>query len=241
MVIKPTIPHRYSIVSSLSTYDRRPRLSRAAGYALTGAVVAHLALGLWLYNQHWTPTRMIREQPDPAPVIIDLSPPAPEPSKPHPLVRQMDVHRSTPLAVKMQDVLPVRPVTTQDVSKDFQKALFPVDTLVDQTPAQTSEAKPRVITDPAWQSRPSAEEMAREYPVRALELGKTGQAMLHCTVTLAGTLNGCAVSGETPANYGFGAAALKLSKLFRMTPRTEDGQPVDGAEVNILLRFTLPG
>lgn len=44
---------------------------------------------------------------------------------------------------------------------------------------------------------------------------------------------------ETP--IGFGAAALKLSRWFRMSPQTQDGQPVDGASVRIPIRFTLTG
>jgi protein TonB len=38
---------------------------------------------------------------------------------------------------------------------------------------------------------------------------------------------------------GFGAAAIKLSAYFKMSPRTEDGQAVDGGAVQIPIRFSL--
>ena len=39
---------------------------------------------------------------------------------------------------------------------------------------------------------------------------------------------------------GFGEATLRMSKLFRMRPKTQDGAPVEGGSVRIPIRFNLP-
>jgi len=99
--------------------------------------------------------------------------------------------------------------------------------------------RPSVITNPDWIRRPGAEDYARYYPERASRMGVSGRASISCTVTARGTLEGCSVSGEDPGDQGFGDAAIKMSKLFKMRPQTKDGAPVDGGRVTIPIRFQM--
>lgn len=108
--------------------------------------------------------------------------------------------------------------------------------------ASAPPAPPRasVISRPDWSRKPNGDDMARYYPDRAQRLEIEGKATIRCTVTAKGLLQGCEVLSESPADAGFGDAALKLSKLFKMKPKTQDGAPVDGGEVTIPIVFNLP-
>lgn len=100
--------------------------------------------------------------------------------------------------------------------------------------------RPSVITQPDWLRRPTGDDIARYYPDRAQRMEVEGRASLSCQVTARGTLESCSVTSEDPADMGFGDAALKMSKLFKMRPMSKDGQPVGGGTVRIPLRFVLP-
>lgn len=102
------------------------------------------------------------------------------------------------------------------------------------------EPKPSIITRPDWAEKPSGEDLAAFYPERAMREGVSGRVTLACTVTAEGLLADCTTSDETPAGYGFDQAALGLSAKFRMKPRTQDGQPVDGGRVVIPIILNAP-
>ncbi len=98
-----------------------------------------------------------------------------------------------------------------------------------------------MVTNPDWLRKPTGDEVAQYYPPRAMDLGKEGSATIKCTVTSKGTVENCTVTSETPEGLGFGDAAKRMSRLFKMKPQTKDGQAVEGAEVTIPLAFKLAG
>lgn len=83
---------------------------------------------------------------------------------------------------------------------------------------------------------PSTDDMAKVYPEKALRRNISGVAVIDCGVTTEGDLSDCALSSETPVNYEFGYAALKLAPLFNLEPRMKNGVPVRYA-VSIPIRF----
>jgi TonB family protein len=105
------------------------------------------------------------------------------------------------------------------------------------TPDLTAMA--HTVVQPSIVTRPSHDQIKAAYPVRALDDQVAGGAVLDCLVTKAGALTGCQVAAERPTDYGFGAAALDVSKDFVLKPRVIDGEPVDGAEVRVGVAFTL--
>ncbi len=83
---------------------------------------------------------------------------------------------------------------------------------------------PPVITNPRWLREPR--DLGIYYPSRALARNITGAVILNCLVEVSGALN-CAVESETPANWGFGDAALRISRDYRMVPALRDGHAVE--------------
>lgn len=59
--------------------------------------------------------------------------------------------------------------------------------------------------------RLSREAMARYYPAAAKRAHVGGRVMLSCEGRRGGVLSACTVLSESPAGYGFGAAALAMS------------------------------
>lgn len=92
------------------------------------------------------------------------------------------------------------------------------------------------ISDVNWIREPSSRDFARYFPRRALDQGQSGRVTLDCVISGNGRLD-CSVAQESPSGYGFGEAALDISRQARVRPTLPDGSPAAGRHLRLPLSF----
>jgi periplasmic protein TonB len=145
---------------------------------------------------------------------------------PYPETLPFDVVREPPPP-------PPQPEPTRQPLRVPTNVTEPMETILpaepDPRPTEISEIGPpfvaEEITDPRWLRRPR--DLQRYYPRAAITRGVEGVVVLDCLVAVTGDLR-CAVVSETPREWGFGAAALRIAAEHRMEPARRDGTAVEG-------------
>jgi periplasmic protein TonB len=108
-------------------------------------------------------------------------------------------------------------------------AQAPSAPVVDQPPV------PAIIS-PNWIERPNGADFERYYPFWAYLFQVEGEARLDCVVSVEGRLD-CSVMHEAPAGWGFGDAAVRISRHFRMRPLLRDGRPTAAGRYRLRIPF----
>jgi len=230
------------LVNPLHFGEERRRAPPWMLAAVGVSVAAHVAAGVWLYNQRFSLDIAPAEPTDPPVFVLERwERPETPAATPRPAPPRIDVHEP-PITREPPFVAPFYP--TDDAVDTGGPVTLPVDPPASNVGAgngqgQGEVAAPSVITRPNWLRKPTAAQMERHFPKPALQAEIGGKASIRCAVTLEGALTGCGLVSETPGGYGFGDAAIKLSRYFVMSPKTVDGRPVAGAEVTIPITFNL--
>jgi len=226
MVIRQALPFDLA--------PRGRRVSAKTTLIVTVSLGVHAAVAAYLAMMQFAPPKPLPVEEAP-PIIVDfykLPPPPPPPPtdtkpQPPPIKFHPPIANTVPTTVD-----PIR----VDPLPDPPQTVGPLTSIA---PVRDPPASPPDIRNPTWLRRPGATEFARFYPDRAQRMGKEGSATITCAVTAAGSLTGCRLVRETPEDYGFGDATLKLAQYFKMSPRTVDGRAIEGGQVTIPIRFNL--
>lgn len=92
------------------------------------------------------------------------------------------------------------------------------------------------VEDIVWLNRPTGSDFARYYPFAAVDVSRPGYAILMCNVIADGALS-CTIGHESPRYWGFGDAAMRISRSFRIAPVTLNNVSTEGATIRLPIRF----
>jgi periplasmic protein TonB len=219
---------------------RKRRISKEATVAITLSLLVHAGVGGYLATQKFAKFETIYEDP-PFEFITERLPPEAKPRPVQPktpvLVRPLISDKVPPTETKPLETYPTEPIRSQEPPAEIATEPPPKIVLAENHPSQPP--RERVIRNPSWLQRPTARQVADLYPHIAAERGISGGATLMCEVIGTGAVRNCSVIDESPKGRGFGEAALASARLFKLNPRTVDGEAVEGAKVRIPLVFNL--
>lgn len=155
-------------------------------------------------------------------------------------------------AVRMAKAFRLKPTLSDGSALMPGEVTFPVDfnvaefrdprfrrNAVGSDPGQWPNSADRDRAQVQWEIGPSARVPYEYWPERALRREVSGEVVLKCLHDAKGMLGDCHILSEAPVEVGFGAAALRLSRRFKLKPTFDDGSPLAPGEITFPVPFRI--
>ncbi|WP_303828127.1 hypothetical protein [Asticcacaulis taihuensis] len=198
----------HSFHSPIFDTPRSKKLPPSFYWGILFAVILHLALLYYFFNQTFT-TAIVENSPEPPPAIVEIYKPPlpPPPADPAPAPKNVIVAH-TPVA-EAPPTVPTVPLDPQVTAKPDEGAKTPpIISAASGVSSSSASASPYVKA--RWTRFPDANALGQYYPSRAADNEVEGTATVECTVLdKAGRVH-CTALSESPGNYGFGPATVRM-------------------------------
>ncbi len=216
------------------------RLSPSFFWGLGFAILLHLALLFYLFQENFNVSLPVDTTPTERPIdggFIDLTPKPP--TKVNPPVNRIIPHETLTEVPKTADTIPLD--TTPKTGVEVGDKTPPVISNGSGGTAKTGTDAPvtgPVFVDAKWTRFPDGNAFANYYPERAAMNEAEGTATVECTVLdQVGHVN-CAVQSETPRSMGFGQATVRMVQ-DKGRVDTSTGNVKIGSVLRLVVKWTL--
>ncbi|MDV6333038.1 energy transducer TonB [Asticcacaulis sp. 201] len=218
--------------------DAKPKKLPASFYwGVLFAVLLHLALLYYFFNQTFSlaPVEAVPDGPTYTVEILPLpTPPAPTPQEPP--ASKVVIHDPVKAPPTTVETLPVPPTLGPKVENGPVSPPTLQPTITGGTDVQPTLAP--AIVQVRWTRFPDSAALSDYYPEKAATAEVEGTAMVECTVLDKAGRVACTPLSETPGNYGFGKATVRMVQEKGRVDTTQ-GDIAVGAKLRASIKWTL--
>ncbi len=198
----------HSFHSPIFDAPKSKKLPPSLYWGMFFAILLHLALLYYFFNQTFT-AAFVENPPEPPSTVVEFyKPPAPPPpADPMPAPKNVIVAH-TPVA-EAPPTVPTVPLDPKVEAKPDDGTKAP-PVVSKATGDSSSAASANPYVQARWTRFPDGNALGQYYPARAADNEIEGTATVECTVLdKAGRVH-CTALSESPGNYGFGPATVRM-------------------------------
>ncbi|ESQ82700.1 hypothetical protein AEAC466_16300 [Asticcacaulis sp. AC466] len=218
--------------------DAKPKKLPASFYwGLLFAVLLHLALLYYFFSQTFSlmPVETVPEGPIYTVEILPMPKP-PTPTQQQPPASRVVIHDPVKAPPTTVETLPVQPSTDAKVESGPVSPPTLQPTITGGTDVKPVPAP--AVVHARWTRFPDAAALSDYYPEKAAMAEVEGTAIVECTVLDKAGRVACTPLSETPGNYGFGKATVRMVQEKGRVDTTQ-GDIAVGAKLRASIKWTL--